>query len=809
MALTKPTNAQLTDSVANFFASLGDDSSALGGADLLGTAFDDIISGGTTNIESTASDGIDRMEGLGGDDVYIIRDTGDVVIEVVGDGTDTVWASVTYTLPTEVENIAANGTSATTLTGNTLDNILDGAQATGANTLVGGTGNDDYYLGTGDKVKEAAGAGTDSVRSGALNFSIDLTNTTATGIGFDTATVAAIDNAFLLDAAGVANITGNTLNNNLTGNSATNIIIGGTGNDKLDTGAGGNDTLNGGDGNDTYVVRTSTVTYADSSGLDLVIGLVDNIDISVAGATGIEDVTLGNGAKNVTGNALANKLTVNGANNTVVANAGNDTITVNNDTGTNSLSGGAGNDIYIIGNATDTITGELATAGETDSVQFGGATGTFTMGLNVENITLTGTANIGAIGNASNNIMTGNSGNNTLAGGDGNDTLTSSDGDDTLDGGNGNDTLTGGAATLLNTLSGGAGNDTYIVVNATDTITGELATVGETDNVQFGGTVVNSTFTMGANVENITLTSAVAINATGNASTNIMNGNAANNTLSGLDGNDNLNGNAGNDTLNGGNGNDILTGGTGDDTMVGGANDDTYSVDSINDIVNEIGGTGVDTVNSTVSYSLNTAEAAGIEKLVLTGTAANGTGNALANTITGNTVNNVLLGLAGNDIINASTGNDTITGGTGKDTVITGTGSDTILFAAGVTDTVATANSIAGVDLYSDLQLAGGAADKIDLTVLVENVGMPIASGTINQATFVSHMNSLLTTVAQGFVQFSGGVDASVVTVAAGDLAGKSFLAVDLDSNDIFTATDFVIEITGSTFASISTATFV
>ena len=49
MALTKPTNTQLIDSVANFFATLGDDSSALCGADILGTAFDDIISGGTTN----------------------------------------------------------------------------------------------------------------------------------------------------------------------------------------------------------------------------------------------------------------------------------------------------------------------------------------------------------------------------------------------------------------------------------------------------------------------------------------------------------------------------------------------------------------------------------------------------------------------------------------------------------------------------------------------------------------------------------------------------------------------------------------
>jgi len=745
MALTKPTNAQLIDSVANFFATPGDDSSALGGADILGTSFDDIISGGTTNIESLASDGIDRMEGGLGDDTYIVRDTSDTVIELIGEGTDTIWTSVTYTLAAEVENIAANGANATTLTGNSKDNILDGAQATGTNTLIGGAGNDNYYIASGDKVKEAVGAGTDTVWSSILNFSIDLTNTSATGIGFDAATVGAIEKVVLLDGAGVANITGNGLNNNLSGNSATNSIFGGTGNDTLDTGSGGNDTLNGGDNNDTYIVRTTTVTYADSSGIDLVKGTVD-IDISVAGATNIENVTLTNAALTATGNSLNNVLTGNAQDNTLMGGSGNDTL-VGGD-GINLLQGGAGNDAYIIVNSTDTITGELATVGETDNVQFGGVSGIFTMGANVENITLTGTADIGAIGNASNNTMTGNGGDNTLVGGLG-----------------------------VNTFRGGAGNDTYIIVNSTDTISGELATAGEIDTVEFGG--VSGILTIGLNVENITLTGNANIGAIGNTSNNTMTGNSGNNTLNG---------------------------GLGDDTMIGGMGDDAYFVDSVNDVVNETGGSGTDTVNSAVNFTLSSV----LENLTLTGTGViNGVGNNNANILIGNSANNNLLGLSGNDNINAGNGNDSITGGVGKDTIITGTGNDTIFFAAGIADSAATASSIAGVDLYSDLQLAFGLADTIGLTVVAENVGAIVSSGILNQATFVSQMNSLLTTAAQGFVQFIGGIDASVVTATTGDLAGRSFLAVDLNSSDTFTATDLVIEITGSNFTSISTATFV
>ncbi|NLW35941.1 MAG: hypothetical protein GXY80_10745, partial [Syntrophorhabdus aromaticivorans] len=94
--------------------------------------------------------------------------------------------------------------------------------------------------------------------------------------------------------------------------------------------------------------------------------------------------------------------------------------------------------------------------------------------------------------------------------------------------------------------------DTYSVDNAGDVVT-ENAGEG-TDTVQS-----SRTYTLGANVENLTLTGTSTINGTGNALDNVLTGNSANNTLSGADGNDVLYGNAGNDTLNGGAGNDTYT----------------------------------------------------------------------------------------------------------------------------------------------------------------------------------------------------------------------------------------------------------
>ena len=102
--------------------------------------------------------------------------------------------------------------------------------------------------------------------------------------------------------------------------------------------------------------------------------------------------------------------------------------------------------------------------------------------------------------------------------------------------------------------------------------------------------------------------------------------------------------------------------------MSGGNGDDTYLVDNAGDTASEASGSGVDLVQSSVSFTL----AAGIENLVLNGASAiNGTGNASANTMSGNSAVNRLDG---------NGGTDTMTGFGGADVFVfdDGDGIDTI-----------------------------------------------------------------------------------------------------------------------------------
>lgn len=162
-------------------------------------------------------------------------------------------------------------------------------------------------------------------------------------------------------------------------------------------------------------------------------------------------------------------------------------------------------------------------------------------------------------------------------------------------------------------------------------------------------------------------------------------GTSGNDSLNGTSGDDFLSGLGGKDTLNGLAGNDILSGGSGNDLMVGGTGDDYYIVTETGDVVKELSGEGIDTVQTSVNYTLP----ANVEKLTLVGNGGNlnGTGNSLSNTIYGNSGNNRLNGMGGADTMSGGAGNDTYVVDDPNDKLIenNGEGTDTVETALGYT----------------------------------------------------------------------------------------------------------------------------
>jgi len=421
----------------------------------------------------------------------------------------------------------------------------------------------------------------------------------------------------------------------IAGTDASETINGTSGNDSINA-LGGDDTINpgigidtvdGGSGNDLLIVNYSSITYGGISttfnSSDRTSGYLraNNTSSSYYQVTfsNVERFNITGTANNdyIYGAALNDSLNGGRGNDTLDGAAGNDIL--NGGIGNDNLIGGDGNDTYVVDSTTDRIT-ETSTGG-TDTVQ---SSITWTLGSNLENLSLIGSNVINGTGNGLNNTITGNSANNTLSGGSGSDTLY---------GGAGNDKLLGGL-----------GDDAYFVDSNTDIIT-EAANEG-IDTVQSA-----TSWVLGSNLENLTLTGSAVINGIGNELNNIIRGNSANN---------------------------VLNGGAGSDNLIGDLGNDIYVVDISSDVVTEAANQGNDTVQSAVSWILG----ANIENLNLTGNAAiNGTGNGLNNIITGNSANNTLSGAAGNDNINAGAGNDIIygsSGGTGSeiDTLTGGTGID-------------------------------------------------------------------------------------------------------------------------------------
>ncbi|WP_338847542.1 putative Ig domain-containing protein [Massilia sp. W12] len=506
--------------------------SGLAGNDsLLGFAGNDVLDGGAGN---------DSLLGGAGDDLYIVDSSQDAIGENANEGVDTVQASASFALSANLENLSLSGSNAINGAGNALNNQISGNSAAnfidggaGNDSMAGGLGNDVYVVDSAqDQITENAGEGTDQVQS-----SISLT------LG------ANLENLFLTGSNPI-NGAGNALNNQLSGNSAANLLDGGL----------GNDTMAGGAGNDTYVVDSSLdgIIENASEGTDLV-----QASVSYTLPANLENLSLsGSNAINGTGNSLHNQISGNSAANLLDGGAGND-----------SMAGGAGNDSYVVDNALDVITENLDEG--TDLVQAGI---TYTLGANLENLTLSGSSAINGTGNAQNNLLIGNSAINSLNGAAGNDTL---------DGGAGADKL-----------AGGAGNDVYLLDN-----TGDVVTENSAEGIDQVRTAL--THTLAANVEALWLSGSNAVNGTGNTLNNLLWGNGAVNSLNGAAGHDILQGFAGNDILSdnagnnlfdGGAGNDSITGGSGNELLLGGSGNDTINTGSGADVILFNLGDGQDTI---------------------------------------------------------------------------------------------------------------------------------------------------------------------------------------------------------------------
>ncbi len=654
-----------------------------------GNALDNVITGNAGANILDGGAGIDTLIGGGGNDTYNVDSLDDIISELESEGIDTVQytgvAGSTYILGDNLERLTLTGNAAANATGNDLSNVLTGNSAnnildggTGADTLAGGAGDDTYYVnGSNDIIIETANNGRDVVYF--------------EGTAGTTYTLSANVENLVLTGDASTNATGNTLNNVLTGNDAANIL----------TGGGGIDTMAGGADDDTYVVDSidDMVLEGDNEGDDLV---------QYAGAAGttyvlaanVERLTLtGTAASNGTGNQLDNVITGNSANNILYGGGGTDT-----------LIGGAGNDTYVVTTTDDVLT-EYASQG-IDSVQYNGATGTtYTLGDNIEYLTLTGTNATNGTGNELGNYLVGNDRNNLLTG--------------LL----GNDTMQGGGG--IDTLIGGVGNDTYMVDSTTDVLT-ENADEG-IDLILFDA-AYGATYTLGANFENLTITSTNASNVTGNALNNLLIGNAADN---------------------------ILDGGAGNDTLQGGLGNDTYYVDD-GDVVTEVSGVGTDLVYYNGSAETTFILGNYIENLTLVGNKVmNGTGNTQANVIVGNSAANTLNGLGGND---------TLTGGAGADVFVFSTAP----------------NATSNVDTITDFSV-------VDDTIHLENAVFTALTNTglLASDLFTSNTTGLATTAGQRVIYNSATGDLYYDT--NGSAAGGSVLVAHLSANLALTNLDFFV----------------
>jgi Ca2+-binding RTX toxin-like protein len=291
-----------------------------GDDDLRGAAGADLLVGGRGRDALDGAAGADTLIGGKDDDAYRVDSGKDRIIELAGEGHDSLIATASYAVAAgqSVEVLRldpATGSAALNLTGNELANTLIGNA--GANALAGG-GGDDVLRG---------GPGRDALNGGGGSDMADYAGqTAAVWVTLAGAAKAAVSIGGVREDAlrFIENVIGGAGDDRLTGDAAANLLSGGAGGDWL-AGGGGADTLAGGAGRDT-------VSFGDRpAGADIHLNgkgraTVADGDVT-ASISGIENVVGGAGGDDLEGNASRNVL--------------------NGGAGADRLDGGGGRDVFV------------------------------------------------------------------------------------------------------------------------------------------------------------------------------------------------------------------------------------------------------------------------------------------------------------------------------------------------------------------------------------------------------------------------------------------------------------------------------
>jgi len=346
-----------------------------GGDDALrGAQGNDSLEGQDGNDVLNGGPGADVMTGGAGNDTYYVDHASDQIVEAAGDGSDTVHASASYSLPENaaIEFLRANAAQlalkgnglpntiygsagvdaldggagndaiaalagADSLNGGDGDDRLDGGQ--GADVQIGGAGNDVFSVDDpGDVIVEYVGDGFDQVNATApytLPPGAEVEVLRSAGSAAPPLTGNDLDNT-IYGLAGADTLSGEGGQDSLFGGAGADTLIGGAGNDRLDGGPD-RDTLAGGLGNDVYFVdnTSDSVTEAPAEGTDTVFAgvsyaLAPDASVELLRAYGTsQDLTL-------TGNEAANTLQGGAGSDTLIGGGGNDL-----------LIGGASADVFV------------------------------------------------------------------------------------------------------------------------------------------------------------------------------------------------------------------------------------------------------------------------------------------------------------------------------------------------------------------------------------------------------------------------------------------------------------------------------